>query len=200
MQAKDPYDDGIVVPLLRLVAGGDESAFRKVFDLYKSPFYNAAFKMIRSPDLAEDIVQEVFITLWNKRVLIGSQPNPQAYLLKILHNNIYQQFRKLAIEKRLKETVKSQGEEADENSLELFLLEKENRAMLEAIISQLPHQQQMVYRLAKQEGLTREDIAGKLGLSPNTVRNHLAAAVEFIRKNLSRSASVIIWMAIRNHL
>jgi RNA polymerase sigma-70 factor (ECF subfamily) len=60
----------------------------------------------------------------------------------------------------------------------------------------MPPQQRLVYKLAKQEGWSREEIAERLNISPNTVRNHLAAAVEFLRSYFKKGASVIIWAAI----
>lgn len=199
MQSKGPYNAGTGVPLLKQVAEGDEIAFRQVFDLYKAPFHSAAYKMTRSVELAEDIVQEVFITLWNKRKHIGNLENPEGYLFKILHNCILAQFRKMAVERRLRAHLALENDD-DNNPVEALLLDKENREILENVISQMPAQQQLVYRLAKQEGLSREEIASRLGLSPNTVRNHLSAAVEFIRNYFSKGASALVWLAIWNSL
>jgi len=186
--------------LFRQVSEGDENAFRLVFEQYKAPFYTAAYKMVRSAELAEDIVQEVFITFWNKRELVAQADNPEAYLFKMLHNAIYTQFRKLVQERQLKQALTDEDMESGEDSVEALLLEKENRNLFETLIGQLPAQQQMVYRLAKQEGLSREEIAEKLQISPNTVRNHLASAVEFIRNYFKKEASGLIWMAIWSSL
>lgn len=194
------YKNNVSESLFRQVSEGDESAFRLVFDQYKAPFYTAAFKMIRSAELAEDIVQEVFITFWKKRELVALADNPEAYLFKILHNVIYTQFRKLAQERELKQALADGDKESEEGSVEALLLEKENRNLFETVIGQLPAQQQMVYRLAKQEGLSREEIAEKLQISPHTVRNHLASAVEFIRDYFNKEASALIWMAIWSSL
>lgn len=197
---KSLYTKSTNEPLFKQVSEGDESAFRLVFDRYKAPFYSAAFKMTRSAELAEDIVQEVFITLWKKREMVGLADNPEAYLFKILHNAIYTQFRKLALERQLKQTLADGNKEPEGSPVEALLLEKENRAILETAIGQLPAQQQMVYRLAKQEGLSREEIAERLNISPNTVRNHLAAAVEYIRSYFNKEASALVWIAIWNSL
>ncbi|MEO8583650.1 MAG: sigma-70 family RNA polymerase sigma factor [Flavitalea sp.] len=177
MQEGLPYNIQIS---LKQIAEDDERAFRIVFDYYKAPFHAIAFKMTRSADLAEEIVQEVFVTFWVKRKLVVLAKNPEAYLFTILQNCIYVYFRKLGLERKLKLKM-TQVEERSENEVESLLLEKENRAILENVISQLPSQQRLVYKLAKQDGESREEIAKQLNISPNTVRNHLATAVNFLR-------------------
>jgi len=191
-----PYN---IPVLLKQVAEGDEQAFRMVFDHYKEPFYATAFKMTHSVDIAEEIVQEVFVTLWVKRNFIGAAKRPEGYVFTILHNCIYSYFRKLVQDRQLKSKMEQEIEE-NENPIETLLLEKENRAILENVISQLPPQQKLIYKLAKQEGISREEIARKLNISPNTVRNHLASAVDYLRAYFKKSESAIIWAVILMHL
>jgi len=181
--------------LIKQIAEDDEAAFRTIFDHYKAPFYSAAFKMTRSGSLAEEIVQEVFVKIWVKRKIIATAKRPADYIFTILHNCIYAQFRKLALEDKLKTTLAQDSEES-EDSIQLLLLEKENKAILENVINQMPARQRLIYKLAKQEGWSREEIAKGLNISPNTVRNHLSAAIEFLRNYFRKNASIIIWMAI----
>jgi len=196
MLPEQSYD---IKKLLKQVAEGNEKAFRVIFDHYKAPFHAAAYKMTRSVDISEEIVQEVFVTLWVKRELIAGAKSPEGYVFTILHNCIYSHFRKLARERRLKSKL-GQDEQESENQIEALLNEKENKAILENVISQLPPQQKLIYKLAKQEGLSREEIAKKLNISPNTVKNHLGAAVEYLRCYFKKGASAIIWVVIWMHL
>jgi len=190
------YDISI---LLKQVAEGDQKAFRVVFDHYKAPFHAAAFKMTRSADISQEIVQEVFVALWVKRELVAAAKSPEGYLFTILHNCIYSHFRKLAQDHKLKSKLWKVVEES-EDIIETLLLEKENKVILENVISQLPPQQRLIYKLAKQEGLSREEIALQLNISPNTVKNHLAAGVEFLRGYFLKNASAIVWVAMYLHL
>lgn len=178
--------------LLKQVADDDEQAFRIVFDHYKEPFHATAFKMTHSADIAQEIVQEVFVALWVKRKLVAIAKKPEAYVFTILHNCIYAHFRKLVLERQLKSKM-AQAEDQSENRVENLLLEKEHRTILENVISQLPPQQKLIYRLARQEGLSREQIALQLKISPNTVKNHLSAAMNYLRIYLKKSAPIIIW-------
>lgn len=182
--------------LLKQIGEGNEIAFRAIFDHYKAPFHAAAFKMTRSSEMAKEIVQETFILLWNKRTNVAEARDPESYLFKILHNEIYKQFRKMALERKLKAHIEQAVHNEDDNPVEQLLLAKENREILENILSNIPAQQQLVYRLSKQEGLSRQEIADKLNISPNTVKNHLANAMEFIRKYFQKGASALIWFII----
>lgn len=184
-----------VKTLLQQVAEGDERAFRQIFDKYKEPFFAAAYKITRSSDLSEDIVQQVFVTLWTKKEQVAAAIKPENYLFTILHNHIYSHYRKLAMEKQMIRAVSKGVEAADDNHVEEILFAKENQQLMEAVISKLPPQQQLVYRLWK-EGEGREEIAARLQISPNTVKNHLQDAKLFIRNYFKQNISELIWMAI----
>jgi RNA polymerase sigma-70 factor (ECF subfamily) len=182
------------------IAEGDRNAFRAVFDLYRTPFYSAAFKMTRSSYIAEEIVQEVFILLWTKRALVAAADNPSAYLFSIVHNCIYAQFKKIASEKHMKEAILQDAKDWEEDTIEKVLQEKENRQLLDAVINQLPPRQQMIYRLSKLQGLSRIEIATQLHISPNSVRNHLQDAVKSIRHYLKDKEAALILLALYRFL
>lgn len=185
--------------LLKQLGEGDPQAFRIVFDYYKAPFHAAAFKMTRSTDISQEIVQEVFVTLWVKRALVSAAESPGGYIFTILHNCIYAHFRKLALDHKLKLKWGMEVEES-ENPIEAMMLEKENQAVLENVISKLPPQQRLVYKLSKQEGMSRKEIATQLNISSNTVKNHLSASVEYLRNYFIKNASTIIWVSIYLHV
>lgn len=182
--------------LYSLLAEGNESAYRVLFDQYKEVFFTAAYKMVRSSEEAEEIVQEVFIALWTKRTKVAAAEKPEHYLFTILHNTIYDHFRKLALERKMKKGVSNAFEEAEVETAEEILLAKENRGLFEEVINKLPPQQKLVYQLSKQQGLSREEIARQLEISPNTVKNHLQSATHFIQSYFKRNISALIWLAI----
>lgn len=196
MQKVLPYD---ITILLQQVAAGDEEAFRLIFDHYKEIFFSVAFKMTRSANIAEEITQEVFVTLWVKRKLIAGAKKPDSYVFTILHNSVYAHFRKLAHERQFKLRLELEIENS-ENSIETLLDEKDRKIILENIINQLPPQQKLIYKLAKQEKLSRHEIARQLNISPNTVRNHLSSAIENLRNSLKREVSALIWVTILTQL
>ena len=176
------------------VGEGNELAFKAIIDFYKERFYGASLKMTHSGDIAEEIVQEVFVSLWIKRVQVAAANNPEGYLFAMLHNNIYAHFRKLALEKAMKRNMGQQVEVIDSNPIEDVLFAKEDRELFESVINQLPPQQRIVYKLSRQQGLSRQRIASQLHISPHTVKNHLQQAIRFIGTYYKAGASTFIWI------
>ncbi|MEP7257740.1 MAG: sigma-70 family RNA polymerase sigma factor [Flavitalea sp.] len=171
--------------LLKRVAEGNEMAFKLVFDLYNKKFFGAALKMTRSSDFAEEVVQEIFVMIWINRTRLAFAQDPPAYLFSIAYNCIYAQFKKTAIEKRARKCA-ARNLQYEQESHEHLMEKKESREILERIIQILPQRQQIIFRLSKQEELSRNEIARQLCISPNTVRNHLQEARKFIRLKLNK--------------
>ena len=165
--------------LLAEIATGDERAFRKLFDLYKERFYSVALKMTRSDEVAEDIVQDVFMAIWNKRAGLVNVDNPSSYFFTAVYRRVYHHYRKVALERKLLQVIPPVKESV--NTTDEMVLAHESSELISQSIAKLPPQQQLVFKLSKQEGLSREDVAQQLHISPNTVKNHLADALKFIR-------------------
>ena len=176
---------------MQRISKGDERAFREVFDLYKGRFFAAALKMTRSPDEAEEIVQEVFVSLWMRRALLTTVENPPSYLFTIVYNAISARFKKIALEMRMKQMIAERVVES-ENIIEEKLEEKEANQRIQSILHRLPEQQQLVYYLSKEEGLSREEIAHRMHISPNTVKNHLLRATKYIREHFNKVMIIIL--------
>lgn len=177
--------------LLQRIANSDEDAFRAIFMKYKARFFAAALKMTHSADLSEEIVQEVFVTLWLRRENLASVESPASYLFTIVHNSILFHFKKMAKEALVKRRY-SEEIIKNECQFEDLMEERENEELLNRIIQQLPSQQKLVYQLNKIEGLTRDEIAERLQLSPNTVKNHLLKAMKYLRGSLSKAYGIFI--------
>ncbi|GAA4315172.1 RNA polymerase sigma-70 factor [Compostibacter hankyongensis] len=177
--------------LFRRIAQGDEGAFREIFDRYRGRLYAAALKMTRSAHLAEEIVQESFVTLWLHRLKLETVDRPSAYLFTIAQNAIYAHFRKGMLEKKMRENAGARLTQT-EYAVEERLVFKERQQLLQNILRQLPLQQQLVYQLSKQEGLSRSEIADRLQVSPHTVKNHLLKAVKYIRTHFHRGMIILL--------
>jgi RNA polymerase sigma-70 factor (family 1) len=174
--------------LLALVAGGDEKAFRKLFHQYWDNIYGVALMLTKSPAMAEDMVQEIFLKLWLKREQLGEVDNFQNYLFIIARNHIFDLLRKKSREQEFYNQLVSYFQEGPD-SPEQQLLHKESKNLLQKAINSLPDQQRKVYLLSRDQGLKQDEIAAQLGISKNTVRNHMAKALQTLREVLTQQAS-----------
>lgn len=165
--------------LLAKIAAGDERAFRELFNLYNKRFYAVALKMTRSDEVAQDIVQDVFMSIWSKRESLVDVDNPSSYFFTVVYRRIFHHFRKLALEKKLLRIALPEKESV--NTTDEMILAHESKNLISQAIAKLPPQQRLVFELSKQQGLSREDVARQLDISPNTVKNHLLDAIKFIR-------------------
>jgi RNA polymerase sigma-70 factor (family 1) len=180
--------------LLAEIASGDERAFRKLFDLYKERFYSVALKMTHSGEVAEDIVQEVFMNIWNKGESLVNVDNPSSYFFTAVYRRVYHHYRKVALEKKILQAAPAVKEWV--NTTEETVMAHESKNLISQAIAKLPPQQQLVFKLRKEEGFSREEVASQLHISPNTVKNHLSNAIKFIRAFLVNStftSIIILW-------
>jgi len=176
--------------LLQRVADGDEKAFRVLFDNYKDRFYQVVLKMTRSDVVAQELVQDIFLKIWQNRVSLIEINNPEAYFFTVLYRQVYSYYKKMALERKLLKVIAESP--AFQNITDETLLVRESERLINEAVSMLPTQQQQVFRLSKQEGLSRIQVAELLKISPHTVRNHLAKSIQFIRSYLNQAGAMLL--------
>ncbi|QEC45172.1 RNA polymerase sigma factor [Pseudobacter ginsenosidimutans] len=167
--------------LFSRIADGDAQAFRVLFERFKKKFYSAAYKMSGSHFFAEEMVQETFIRVWQKRSYLREADNPLGYLHTLFYRLLSQQYQKDAAERLRRGGVIDMPYSDELSGEELRALETRYQQLQKAI-DQLAPQQARVFQLIKEKGLSREEVARQLDLSPNTVRNHLAEAIKTLKK------------------
>jgi len=175
--------------LLLMVSTGDEKAFRQMYDQYWNRIYTMALLYFKSPVMAQDMVQEVFLKVWVNRAELPSINNFGAWLHIIARNLLLTTLRK--------KTTLLTGRMDDDNSVpdqrptaEEQLSVKETAGLIRRAIEQLPPQQQKIYRMSKEQGLKLTEIAAALHLSHNTVREHMSKALKNIRLYLLRHLEI----------
>ncbi|WP_326993240.1 RNA polymerase sigma-70 factor [Chitinophaga sp. 212800010-3] len=175
------------------IAEGDEKAFRIFFDKYRNRFYAVVLKMTRSEALAEDMVQEIFLKIWQNRASLPEITNPDSYFFTSLYRQVFRHYKRAALDRNL---LKMVAEAPSFQSItDETVLAREGERLIEEAISRLPAQQQQVFRLSKQDGFSREQIAEQLNISPHTVKNHLADAMKSVKSYLSHSILIYIMLA-----
>lgn len=172
-----PYDER---ETLRLIAVGNARAFANLFDRYHKKIYSLAYHLTESAPQAEEIVQDVFLKIWMKQADLPSILHFENYLFIVARNHIYSQLKKMA-RNRLVSIESEPALPDDAETPEDQLVHKESAMLLQQAVSRLPLQQHTVYKLSRENGLTREQIAEKLNLSPETIKVHLSRAMRSIR-------------------
>lgn len=185
--------------LLIKLKNGDATAFEEIYNQYRSKIYTYALKISKSTVVAEEIVQEVFIKIWQKREQLNPELHFGAYLKKITLNHVLNHLKKVAREKTLQDELFNYLS-LIRNNAEDSLLEKELLKTYEEAIAQLPPQKKIIYQLSRNEELSHDEIAKKLNISKNTVKNHMVEATKFIRNYVSKNGSIICFlMAASNY-
>lgn len=171
--------------VLTRTAQGDERAFTLLYHHYHTKVYHTALKMLRSPELAEGTVQEVFLKIWQGRGKLAEVREFQDYLFIITRNHVFSRFKKLALEAKVKEGFISNRERSVSNTDEP-VIDKEYQALLQEALACLPPQQKKVYHLSREEGKSHLEIAEQMNISKLTVKKHMSIALKTIRARLEK--------------
>ncbi len=177
--------------LLLLVSKGDETAFRQLFDHYWDKIYSVALTLTKSSALSEEIAQDVFLKIWFKREQLSSVEKFDGYLFTVARNHIYNELRKKTMEQPFVEQLEQHFLESSALPEQMMLL-KETKQLIDKAVELLPDQQRAVYEMSRNEGLDYTAIAGQLGISRSTVKNHMTRALQFLRQYLSEHRSEIV--------
>ncbi|MEG0462538.1 MULTISPECIES: RNA polymerase sigma-70 factor [Bacteroides] len=170
--------------LVRLI-GGDEEAFCELYARYKSRLLYFALKFVKSRDFAEDIFQDTFAVVWQSRRFINPDSSFSAYLYTIVRNRILNRMREMANEDRLKEHILTQAIDYSDNTRQT-ILGNELKNLVNTALQQLTPRQRQVFELSREAQLSHKEIADALGISVNTVQEHISASLKLIRSYLTK--------------
>lgn len=177
--------------LLILLKKGDDDAFEEIYHLHSSRLYSNLLKLVKSEDLAMDLLQDLYIKLWNNRENIDVDKSIGAYLFSIAKNLAIDFFRRAARESNLQSHLISVGTELYNHIDEVFS-HKETSEILNKAIQALPPQQQKIFNLCKMEGRSYDEAASILGISSATVGNQLVKAVRSVRTAMMNSQDALV--------
>lgn len=180
--------------LIRLLAGDDEIAFRELFERYSDNIYGVALAYTKSPDTAEEIVQDVFLKIWMNRSKLQAVERFGDYLFIVARNYILNYLRNNKKNKQFTARLSEHFGEYTTTPEDEFLV-KESQKLIEQAVAALPPQQQMVYQLRRKQELSLEEIAGQMNISRNTARNHLNQALKHIKEHLKTHSGDALFLA-----
>jgi RNA polymerase sigma-70 factor (family 1) len=176
--------------LLRLIAEGDESAFRQLFTHYNKRLFVFAEEIVKSAADAEEIIQDCFTKFWLKRTELHDIDNPGSYLYKMVRNKSLDYLRQTASHKRLINQVWANISQTQAQADDVFR-SKEMTELVEQAIAELPLQKQKIYRLSRENEYSHEQIAALTGLSKSRVNNVIVEAIKHIKTSLEKHSSAL---------
>lgn len=170
--------------LIQRLKAGDESAFKIVFDLWFKKLYHFSFRYLKNREYAEEVVQETMLQLWLTRGKLDDRYPISPYLFTITRRLSLNSLRQIATSKSASERHFADLRDAVNTTEEAVSLAELKRITEEALVL-MPKQQQQVYRMSRNEGLSLDEIADVLGILKNTVKKHLSEALKAIRKHFT---------------
>jgi len=169
---------------------GNTNVFEELFRTYYARLCGYALKYVWDKDQAEDIVQELFYAIWNKREAVVIKVSVEAYLFRSVRNSCLNYLKHLKVRDAHSEYATESSPSLSESSHELmeFLELQEN---IDAMVDLLPPERKKIFLLSRMEGLKYKDIAMQLDISVKTVEAQMGKALSFLREKLTEYLVVI---------
>lgn len=177
--------------LLCRMGEGEQDAFRLIYNKYHESVYTFSLWYLKSETEAEEVVQEIFLKLWQLGTDTAKINNLESFLRTLTRNHSLDILRKRAREARA-DVVLAVNWQENHNDTEERILLNDTRKVLQEAIDLLPQQQKLVYELCGLQGLKNDEVAERLSLSPLTVRTHMKLALKFLRTYMVRNTDVAI--------
>ena len=171
--------------LFAQIAQGNEEAFVQVYWHYTKRLYPYVLKMVHDEQVSEEIIQDVFVLLWEKRALLLTVQHPTSYLFSLASNRTLNYLKTESNHLIILERYAHAHTELS-NETECILDLKESEGIICDAIDSLPEQRKLIFELSRNHGFSNDQIAEQLGLSKQTVKNQLVTALKNIRSYMEK--------------
>ncbi len=178
--------------LLQLIREDNMIAFYNLYERYSRRLFGFVLKYLKQETDAEEIVQEVFIKIWENRANINIYSSFESFLFTIAYNKTISLFRQRTTENKYLEYLKS-IQQVDEDPViidEIYYTELKDKVL--SLLDELTPRQKEIFLLSREQGLTHQEIAGKLNISVNTVKKHMVNTLAFLKLNIGNGNIVSV--------
>lgn len=186
--AYQAYPDSALVSLIKI---GDHEAFTEIYNRYGGLMYRHAYAVLKDTDACNDLVQDVFLTLWNKReaVQIATVSN---YLFKAVKNRVLDTISREQVAEKYVDSIRDFANEGSW-AIEESVRERELLAIIAAEKAKLPPRMRKIYELNREQDLSYSEIGEQLDISEKTVKKQVHNALRVIRLKISSFLSLLLF-------
>lgn len=165
---------------LKEITAGNIEAFERLFFSYQPRLVYFLTGLTHDKEVSRDMAQDIFLALWRDREKLKEIKSFSSYLFQMARFTVYDYFDRLSISEKYTHELLKNPVIAESEEERLFV--RELQSIINQTVSQMSPQRQRVYRMSREEGLSNEEIAHRLGLNKRTVENHLTASLAILRK------------------
>lgn len=182
--------------LLQQMAGGDRQTFTLVYRRYWEDLFITASKVLRGKEEAADVVQDVFLSLWNRRNELNLQGSLAAYLHTSVRYKCIHYIEKNITRRDYLVQLAEVAISSSSPNAEINLQLKEMQQIINKAVAKMPPKMQEVYKLSRQEHLSYKEISDCMSISVETVKKHIQHALRLIRKDIASYTFIFIFLLI----
>ncbi|HET8736821.1 MAG TPA: RNA polymerase sigma-70 factor [Pricia sp.] len=180
---------------MQKVKDSDQKAFRELYNILWKPLYVRVFTILRNRQVCEDILQEVWIDLWQRRKDIENE-NIEAYLFRAVRFKAYNHYRNATTRRTILQNLLATRESIHKNDVEESVNLKETERAVMSLIDTLPPKCKRVFELSRLEGLKNREISQKLNISKSTVENHISNALKVLKAHIASLVLTAGWFLL----
>jgi len=191
MQVIPPLYEKELLSQLKL---GNEEAFEQLYHIYSLQIFKKLLRLVKQEEVTKELLQDVFLRIWEKREMIDPDKSFRAYLYRIAQNLVVDLFRRAAYDRKLLEHLIAATTELY-NPIEEVSNLNDSNAILQHAIDSLPPQRRKIYTLCKIEGKSYDEVSQLLGISTSTISDHIVKATKSLKIHFATNEMAVIILA-----
>ncbi len=200
METISQYSTHDDAELIRLLKESDKMAFTEIYNRFHKPVFRYLISMVKIEELAEDLVHEVFLKLWESREFLSIKGAFAPYLFRTCHNKAIDAIRKIASDHKLQSDLlkvyKGLTATPHYSHEELYRLDN----MVEEALDALSPQRRKVFELCRQNGKSYNEAAAEMGIAPNTVKDHMSKALSALREIVQNRGELTLMLILLGNI
>jgi len=169
------------VESMNRIRSGDAAALKFIYNKYWNQLYSSAYNILHDQQACEDIIQDIFINLWNRKDFIEIKVSLKSYLFASTRYAVFKQIRYGSVREDIFDEIHQRLETPSEYG---NIEHRELLSQINSIVDKLSAKCKVVYKLSREEQLSHKEIASQLDISTKTVENHLNKALRQLRISL----------------